>query len=115
MNLTKYLRATLVGVALTSLLMPSSAEAFTGGDLLQWLDDPRGNRQIGAAAYVRGATDAFEISGETCLPNEVRNDQVMKIVHKYLRENPAELHLSAGVIIYVALGMTFPCEKKKKP
>jgi hypothetical protein len=113
-NLAEYLRATLVGVALTLPPIPSSAENITGNELLRWLDDPRGFTQLGGLAYVSGAKDGMEISGEVCLPNGVSNGQVTKIVHKYLKENPAELHLPAVGIIYVSLGGTFPCDKKKR-
>ena len=112
MNLTKYSRATLVGVALTSLLMPSSAGAITGNDLLRYFDESRTSGELVATTYVAGVRDAFDLFNETCVPGEVTNGQLTKIVHKYLKKTPESLHVPAAVLVYTAAHQAFPCPTK---
>lgn len=45
-----------------------------------------------------------------CVPAEVNNGQVFRIVKKWLDDNPDKLHWRADTIIYVALLQAFPCK-----
>jgi hypothetical protein len=67
--------------------------------------------------YVSGVLDGLTLlnwkGGETpvCLPaGGVGNEQAVRVVVKYLRENPAELHVSARVSVLVAIGEAFKCK-----
>jgi len=46
-----------------------------------------------------------------CLPGSgVKGGQLVRIVIKYLQENPEDLHLTAGSLVVNALVIAFPCE-----
>ena len=60
--------------------------------------------------YVIGVFDT--IQGELiCAPDGVTINQVESIVKKYLKENPAKLHLTARSLATGALIEAFPCNK----
>jgi hypothetical protein len=72
-------------------MWPISAHATSGQDLLNY-----------CAEFVRkwGA-----------VPQEVKIEQVIRVIEKYLRENPAMLHLHAVSLSSVALNTAFPCKR----
>ena len=45
-----------------------------------------------------------------CMPNEVTTNQTIKIVVKYLNDNPSELHLPDVFLIQKAIIKAFPCK-----
>ena len=45
-----------------------------------------------------------------CMPEEVTNGQVLKILKKWLDNNPEKLHWRADSIIHAALLEAFPCK-----
>jgi hypothetical protein len=67
--------------------------------------------------YVMGFLDALAVSNSTasarqlvCLPRQgITNDQAVRIVVKYLRENPGVLHESSRASVFIALAKAFPC------
>jgi hypothetical protein len=75
------------------------------------------------AGYIRGALDALFVDntlgvkrgnkdGELkypCFPPNVTNDQKIKVVIKYLADNPAELHSLANMLILRSMNAAFPC------
>lgn len=71
------------------------------------------------ASYISGFLDAtsltsFSTNGEKniCTPDQgIANDQAVRILVKYLRENPEVLHQSGRTSLYVALAQAFPCKK----
>lgn len=44
-----------------------------------------------------------------CIPTAVLTNQAIRVVVKYLNDNPAQLHLGDTVLIRVALRNAFPC------
>jgi Rap1a immunity proteins len=44
-----------------------------------------------------------------CMPKEVTNGQSVKIVVKYLKDHPEELHLAAESLVLRAFNGAFPC------
>ncbi len=76
------------------------------------------------AGYVRGVLDdvwmqqkvpeamGLKTSGSlnTCISDSVSNSQAVKVVIKYLHDNPARLQLPAGALIRLALANAFPCK-----
>jgi hypothetical protein len=46
-----------------------------------------------------------------CLPRMIRNQQLMDVLIKYLRDNPEQLHQEAGLLTAVAMMKAFPCPK----
>ncbi len=49
-----------------------------------------------------------------CLPAEVSNGQIVKVVVKYLDQHPEKLHLPAAQLIYNATNEAFPCPAETK-
>jgi len=47
-----------------------------------------------------------------CTPSEIENGQIIRIVLKYIRDNPAEAHLPTGALVVDALQKAFPCPDK---
>ena len=54
---------------------------------------------------VNGRASVFTI----CSPGEISNEQAMKVVKLWLRNNPKELHRPAAALVYEALYDAFPC------
>ena len=53
--------------------------------------------------------EMFKESKITCVPNNVDNVQVARIIVKYLNENPEQLHKDDALVAIFALQKTFPC------
>ena len=52
------------------------------------------------------------VSGYYCLQRQLPNDQIIRVVKKYLEDNPADLHYRATILIDLALREAFgpnPC------
>ena len=47
-----------------------------------------------------------------CLPTHSTYGQYVRVVHKYLQENPAELQEGDSVLVLKALKAAWPCPKK---
>jgi Rap1a immunity proteins len=120
-NLTNYLRAILVGVALTSVPSPSSA--LTGNELLRKMEayENAKDRTKDASSvdvgylmgYVDAATSVFQAVDMLCVPGGVTLGQMTRIIGKYMRENPAVLHEEGHFLVYQALRGPFPCKGKR--
>jgi len=72
------------------------------------------------AGYVSGVMDVEAVWNATekgvskathyCIPKEANNGQVLRILKKWLDDNPAKLHWRADTIIHHALVEAFPCK-----
>jgi len=75
------------------------------------------------AGYVAGITDfeTMQVALEKrehvkssavhfCRPETVPNGQIMKVIGKWLNDNPDKLHWRADTIIVKALSEAFPCK-----
>jgi Rap1a immunity proteins len=65
--------------------------------------------------YVAGAVDQMVgISVQTatvyCIPANADNDQFVRVVLKYLNDNPATLNYPAGALVAKAVIAAFPCK-----
>jgi hypothetical protein len=69
--------------------------------------------------YIAGVVDEYQAVAATgslrkpqvfCLPPNVDLEQLEKVVKKSLEDNPARLHMEAGILIVIALGEAFPCK-----
>jgi hypothetical protein len=45
-----------------------------------------------------------------CIPDEASPDQIIKVVIKYLEDNPDKLHWQANVLIFASMRKAFPCK-----
>jgi hypothetical protein len=70
-------------------------------------------------AYIFGVLDLMaQTNGQLfahCLPDKATGKQLIDVVVKWLRENPAERHYSAASNIQVALQQAFPCDLSTPP
>jgi Rap1a immunity proteins len=71
-------------------------------------------------AYLEGANDmltmvmAFTAPGRYCPPARgMSNDQIRRIVQKWIRDHPEEMSESARGVVFTALMKTFPCSRQK--
>jgi len=107
------------------LLFPfSQAAAFsfwTGSKLLENCEAylSKTNVAIGntCAGYVMGIDDTHrtftkwgEMSPLWCSPDNMKTNQLVRVVTKHLREQPEKLHLTASSAVANALMFAFPCE-----
>lgn len=72
------------------------------------------------AEYIRGFVDAtkahYEMaSTRICLPERFEYDQMVRVVVKFLRDHPEDLHHPRVALRYAALHAAFPCPEKTAP
>lgn len=65
--------------------------------------------------YLAGAMDemvALSLHTTTvyCIPSNADNDQILRVVLKYLKDNPATLNYPAGSLVEKAIIAAFPCK-----
>ena len=46
-----------------------------------------------------------------CFPEEVTNEQTIKVINKYMEDNPQDLHQEFNALAIVAIKKAFPCEE----
>ncbi len=124
--------AILIGSLLLPLLAHASTAQMDGTDLLRkcaplWADGradvENSTERLDAgfcAGYVAGVTDAEAmwkaVEGKTskathyCVPEGATTAQGLRIVKKWLNDNPDKLHWRADFIIHQALLEAFPCK-----
>jgi hypothetical protein len=54
--------------------------------------------------------NAVSIRADWCLPPNVTNDQLMRVMYKYLVDHPESTNLTVGALLHLALTTTFPCK-----
>ena len=119
------MRYTIIVLALLGVLAsPRPAAAATGNELLKSCDSSDiGN--IACLYYIIGWRDAFFVAtlhrygvqpnhGRNpkmgiCIPNEVTNGQLQRVVVKYLRAHPEKLHGRSMFTTGRAMMEAFPC------
>lgn len=69
--------------------------------------------------YVAGFDDLsavysyFEDDPRTfCVPTEVSREQLIRVLVKYLQDNPARLHENRAILLNDAISDAFPCEQE---
>jgi hypothetical protein len=113
------------------VLLPSASRAQgpPGSELLQAcgaaekqsdgikISDEEAIGSIYCIGYISGFLDSLALSSaasdggqKICLPQRgITNDQAVRVLVKFLRENPQTLHESGRMSLYIALARTFPC------
>lgn len=96
------------------LMVPVMAHAqfITGNKLLGYLDSTSTIENTHGWGYIIGVFDSFGSS--FCTGGGATVKQVSDVVHKYLRDNPAQRNMDASLLVMVALGTAFPCPKNNK-
>ena len=62
---------------------------------------------------VDGVNYGYDVHGAPrpfCIPQEVTYRQAMRVVLKFMKDNPAKTHKITEVLIAQALKTAFPCE-----
>ena len=100
----------LIKIILTSVFITGAGviQATTGNELLADLKDESSAYNRGyALGFVRAVTESFAGFGlgNECLqlPSGVTTDQTKDVVIKFLENNPEVRHMSAPVLIKIAL------------
>lgn len=111
-------------VALVGLLASGAAMAADGNDLIKWCQevnsDNAATKSSFGSGYCMGTMSTVNtlvnyinsgLSVEMCPPPEITNEQMARIVVKYLQQNPEVLHLDATALTVSALRTAYPCKK----
>ncbi|PMZ76949.1 Rap1a/Tai family immunity protein [Pseudomonas sp. FW305-70] len=126
------MKALLMAVAVVGMLGSGAVIAATprydGNELLgqcqQYIraaDGEASFNQVDAgvcAGYVQGVestvgfySDDLANDAKFCVPNGVTNGQLVRIVVKYLKDNPKQLNLTRTGLVWSALKDAYPCNK----
>jgi hypothetical protein len=86
-------------------------------------DAVRVQRDATCFGWVQGFTDGFLVYGEllsvprrdrmACVPRGVSTVQIVRIIKKYLADNPGKAHRPTRYIASIALAGAFPCKAGK--
>jgi Ssp1 endopeptidase immunity protein Rap1a len=86
-------------------------------------DAVRAQRDATCLGWAQGFTDGFLVYGEllsvprrdrmACVPRGVTTIQVVRIIRKYLVDNPEKAHRPTRYIASIALAAAFPCRAGK--
>jgi hypothetical protein len=101
-----------------------TANAYDRGDKLLWACEAETNtiegvvRKSHCIGYLQGIMDGVQsvfglkpASKFFCPPSQgISGDQMVRIVVKYLRDHPSELHESARSSVILAYMQSFPCK-----
>jgi hypothetical protein len=115
----KYL--VVAGLLLTAQVVKADMPAVSGHDLLLGCPYFLNGKYHNIDEAIGGATCSALVAGiayvwtaNVCQPQGITVGQQVRIVLKYLSENPKELHKLAQEIIFEALKQAWPCEKSLK-
>jgi hypothetical protein len=91
---------------------PVTGNFLTGNQLDEQMNGNSESREF-ALGYIIGQADAIQsgLARDTaCMPGVIMG-QVLKVVQKYMNDNPKNLNLPAANIVQWALSESFPCPK----
>ena len=113
-------------------ITPVHADSMTGQQWLNHCDSPLPIDNLNCTFYLQGIRDMFRFWNndkmtiyrnmdgrespvvETCIPKGVNLGQEIKIIKKYLHNNPESLHSSLSGIYSYKMAATFPCDPRYK-
>jgi hypothetical protein len=86
-------------------------------------DAARMQRDATCLGWIAGFTDGFLVYGEllsvprrdrmACVPRGVTTIQIVRVIKKYLADNPGKAHRPTRYIASIALAGAFPCRAGK--
>ena len=62
--------------------------------------------------YILGVAESEEGFMKPCIPSGVSREQLVRVVHKHLREHPEHTHEDANSLVTDALFIAFPCSEQ---
>jgi len=115
---------TIIFLFLFSFSTITSVQAETGETWLSTCEADSFLKQSYCFGYLRGLKDMYSSIREellyfqkmpliTCLPPNMTLDQMVKIMRKYLNDNPEQLHRKMTTLYQIKMMKTFPCKKTK--
>ena len=116
---------TIIFLFLFSFSTISSVQARSGNEWLSQCESTELDLQIECIVYLEGLRDMhkhydktlFQNEGvqyQICYPTNMTNGIVVKIMKKFLNENPELLHFTFTSLFLNKMMMTFPCNKQDK-
>jgi hypothetical protein len=85
----------------------SSGDAVDGGFCLGYI---MGSHDMDIAVQVMEEHEKTTLMKHSCVPSNASTAQVVRVVVKYLRDNPERLNMPASVLITDAVRSSFPCK-----
>ena len=95
----------------------SSVDSEQNGDTVRIHNDAL------CLGWVEGFRDGFTVHDEllgvpqkdrmVCVPSEIMNVQIIRVIKKYLAENPDKAHRATRLVASLALAGTFRCRSRK--
>lgn len=84
-------------------------------------DPQRKQNDATCQGWVEGFVDGFTVHDEllgvpradrmVCIPRNVTNVQIIRVIGKYIDANPAKAHRATRLVASLALAQAFPCRK----
>jgi len=104
------------------MLTPFSSDALTGNELYELMESKKVDDNYRALTYIQATADAItfhkgvidpenKLGLNVCIPANATFRQILDVVHKALKDDPANRNIRAYMIAYYALATTWPCEK----
>jgi hypothetical protein len=84
----------------------SSADAVGGALCVGYV---MGVHDIDSTVQMLEKHEKTSLMNHACVPSNVSTNQAVRTVVKYLRDNPAQLHRPASVLVIDAVRSSFPC------
>jgi hypothetical protein len=85
----------------------SSADAVDAGTCMGYL---WGVHEMDFAVQQWEENQKVKVMRHACVPSNASTAQIVRIVVKYLRDNPKDLNLPAAVLVTDAIRDAFPCK-----
>jgi len=85
----------------------SSADAIDGGICIGYL---WGSHDTDFMVQMLEEHEKITLMKHACPPSNASTAQIVRVVVKYLRDNPERLHLPASVLVTDAIRSSFPCK-----
>lgn len=97
-------------LALAVACSPAHADFINGNVLLNDINGDTWSAKGFANGYISGVANALD-DVLFCLPNGVTVGQLVDVTSRYLRNNPAQRHKGASLLIVNALVQVWPCKR----
>jgi len=85
----------------------SSADAVDGAFCVGYI---WGNRDTDYAVQMLEEHEKVTLMKHACPPSNASTEQLVRVVVKYLHDNPERLHMPASVLVTDAIRSSFPCK-----
>ncbi|MDB4223911.1 Rap1a/Tai family immunity protein [Granulosicoccus sp.] len=114
-KIVNYVAAVVLALATTI----GQANFYTGNELAEFCGTNQADRhdfanQALCSGYVIGVVDTITqlvfYDDKLCMPDGVTVEQLIKVVEKYMVDNPAKMHWPGAYFVEFAMLGAFPCK-----